>query len=161
MRDNENERMRRQSEQNKEGFKCNHCRGWVSTSEFIGTHHRNHCPSCLWSKHVDLEKAGDRKASCGAGMEPIGLTFKQAGTDRYGRPRQGELMVVHRCTNEDCGKISINRIAGDDNPETILRVFEGSQLLGDDLGEEITRAGINLLTKQDKERIKTQLFGKT
>lgn len=155
------ERMRGRSEQFKEGFRCNHCHGWVSTSELIGTHHRNHCPSCLWSKNVDLEKAGDRKASCGAEMEPIGLTFKQTGIDKYGKPRQGELMVVHRCTNKDCGKISINRIAGDDNSEVILRVFEGSQVLDDDLREEMTSMGINLLTKGDKKQIKTQLFGKS
>ena len=154
------ERMRRKPEQNKEGFKCNHCSGWVTTSEFIGTQHRNHCPSCLWSKHVDLEKAGDRKASCGAGMEPVGLTFKQEGIDKYGKPRRGELILIHHCTNEDCGKISINRIAGDDNPESILRVFEGSQTIDDNLRKEIAEADVRLLTESDKKEIKTQLFGK-
>ncbi|PIP15278.1 hypothetical protein COS51_00440 [Candidatus Roizmanbacteria bacterium CG03_land_8_20_14_0_80_36_21] len=155
------EKMRRQPEQNKEGFKCSHCRRWVSTSEFIGTHHRNHCPSCLWSKHVDLDKAGDRKASCDAGMEPLGITLKQAGFDKYGRSRRGELMLIHHCTNKDCNKISINRIAGDDNPESILRVFEGSQTIDDNLREEITKAGIRLLTESDRKKIKTQLFGKS
>lgn len=154
------EGMRRQTEQIKEGFKCIHCHRWVSTSEFIGTHHRNHCPSCLWSKHVDLKKAGDRKASCGAPMKPVGLTFKQKGIDKYGRPRQGELMVIHHCTNEDCGKISINRIAGDDNPATILNVFEASQTIDDNLRNEIIKAGIKLLTKSDEEEIRIQLFGR-
>src|SRR3990167_4544967 len=99
MKDN-NERMIGHLEQSREGFKCNYCSGWAATSKYIGTHHRNHCPSCLWSKHVDSEKAGDRKASCGAGMKPVGLTLKQAGIDKYGKPRQGELMVIHHCTNE-------------------------------------------------------------
>lgn len=155
------ERMRKQSERLGKGFKCNNCSGWVSTSESIGTHHRNHCPSCLWSKHVDFEKAGDRKALCGAGMKPIGLTFKQAGIDKYGGARQGELMVIHQCTNRDCGKISINRIAGDDNTGVILRVFEESQILSDDLRKEITKASISLLTGRDEGRVKTQLFGKS
>lgn len=137
-----------------------HCRGWVTTSENIGTHHRNHCPSCLWSKHVDLEKAGDRKAACGAGMEPVGLTFKQEGFDKYGRPRRGELMVIHRCTNRDCGKISINRIAADDNPAIILNVFYASQTIDDDLKHDISNFGIRLLTKNDKKDIEIHLFGK-
>ncbi len=160
MRDRE--RMKRISqEQMKDEFRCCNCGGRVSTSEFIGTSHRNHCPSCLWSKHVDLEKAGDRKASCHAGMKPIGLTFKQAGIDRYNRPRQGELMINHQCTNRDCSKLSINRIAGDDNSDVILRAFEGSQILSDNLIKKITKAGINLLTEHDEEQIKTELFGKS
>ncbi len=154
------ERIRRQPEQKNGGFRCNHCSGWVTTSEYIGTHHRNHCPSCLWSKHVDLKKAGDRKASCGAGMEPVGLTFKQEGFDKYGRPRQGELMVIHHCTNQECGKISINRIAGDDNPAVILKVFEASQTMDRGLRDDIINAGIKLLTKSDEEEIRTQLFGR-
>ena len=156
----ENERMRRQLEQNREGFKCGHCQGWVTTSEFIGIHHRNHCPSCLWSKHVDLKNAGDRNASCGAMMKPVGLTFKKAGFDKYGKPRQGELMVIHLCTNEDCGKISINRIAGDDNTEDILRVFNESQRTDDGLRKKIKEAGIRLLGASDEKAVKTQLFGK-
>ncbi len=158
MADREN--ISRRGEQS-EGFKCSHCRGWVSKSEFIGTKHRNHCPTCLWSRHVDSQKAGDREASCGAGMKPVGLTFKQAGKDKYGKHRQGELMVVHRCSNDDCGKISINRIAGDDNPETILEVYRNSQGLEDDLKNEIENAGVDLLGKDDETQIRTQLFGKT
>lgn len=148
-------------EQKRGGFKCVHCGGWVTISELMGTHHRNHCPFCLWSKHVDLEKPGDRKASCGAGMEPVGLTFKREGYDKYGRLRQGELMVIHHCTNEDCGKISINRIAGDDSPEAILRVFERSLTIDDALRKKIAEADITLLTEKDEEEIRTQLFGKS
>lgn len=147
-------KMRRQIEKNKKGFRCNYCRGWVTILGFIGTHHRNHCPFCLWSKHVDLEKAGDRKASCAAGMEPVGLTLKQAGLDKYGRPRKGELMLIHYCTNKACGKISINRIAADDNSESILRVFKESQTIDHHLKEEITKAGIRLLTEGDEKEIK-------
>ncbi len=60
-------------------------------------------------------------------MKPIGLTFKWEGVDKYNNLREGELMLIHECTG--CGKISINRIAADDNEETILKVFDESQKL--------------------------------
>jgi len=134
----------------KEGFRCNHCKQLVPITKFIGTEHRNHCPFCLWSGHVDLNKPGDRKAKCGAGMEPVGLTFKQEGLDKYGQPKKGEIMIIHRCA--ECGKISINRIAGDDNPEAILDVLKNPQ--------KISQDDIKLLTEKDKKEILTQLFGK-
>jgi len=147
--------------QKREGLECGHCGWWTLTTKFIGTHNRNHCPHCLWSKHVDLEKAGDRKALCGAGMEPVGLTFKRVGADKYGKPRQGELMVVHCCTNKKCGKISINRIAADDDPKTILVVFEQSKTMNATLRETIAEKGINLLTEKDANAVQIQLFGKS
>jgi len=48
-------------------------------------------------------------------MKPIGLTTK----------RDGEIMIVHQC--ETCGKISNNRIAGDDNTDEILRLARSSK----------------------------------
>ncbi|OGH06267.1 MAG: hypothetical protein A2W22_02655 [Candidatus Levybacteria bacterium RBG_16_35_11] len=140
-------------------FRCEYCNHLVATSEDIGTHHRNHCSLCLWSKHVDLKKSGDRKATCHALMRPIGITFKKEGIDKYGKPRQGELMIIHYCINDDCKKISINRIAADDIPEKILEVFEQSQSASDELKKELEKQGINLLTKSDEVKIKEQLFG--
>ena len=134
----------------KNGFRCSHCKQLVPITKFMGIEHRNHCPFCLWSKHVDLNKPGDRKAKCGAGMEPVGLTFKQEGMDKYGRPKQGEIMIIHRCA--ECGKISINRIAGDDEPKAILNVLKNSKKFSQD--------GIKFLTGKDKKEILTQLFGK-
>lgn len=123
----------------------------------MGTKHRNHCPYCLWSKHVDQKLPGDRKSPCQGGMEPLGLTFKQERLDKWGKPREGELMIVHRCVR--CGKISINRIAADDLPEIILEVFKKSQNLEEDLKEQLIPENINLLGKDSEEKIKTQLFG--
>jgi len=91
-------------------------------------------------------------------MKPIGLTFKQEGTDRYGMPRQGELMLIHECAK--CGKISINRIAGDDNPEAILKIFEESQGLSSEKRDSLKRNGIETIPKEGREKIITQLFGK-
>ena len=63
--------------------------------------HRNHCPWCLWSLHVDLT-VGDRRNGCRGLMEPIAV---------WVRP-DGEWAVVHRCTR--CKALRINRVAGDD-----------------------------------------------
>ncbi|MBU1911151.1 RNHCP domain-containing protein, partial [Patescibacteria group bacterium] len=45
-----------------EPFVCEHCSAQVNPLE-KGTY-RNHCPHCLFSKHVDLECPGDRKSPC-------------------------------------------------------------------------------------------------
>ena len=145
-------------EEKKGGFRCCNCGQWVSLSEFMGTEHRNHCSFCLWSKHVDLRKPGDRKSECQTGMKPIGLTFKHEGVDKYGIPRQGELMLIHECVN--CGKISINRIAGDDNTEAILRIFKESQGLPPEKRSRLEHSGIEVLSDERREEILTQLFGK-
>jgi len=142
----------------KEDFQCSHCARLVLFSEFIGTEHRNHCPFCLWSKHLDLEKAGDRKSKCQADMEPIGLTFKKEGVDRSGKPKRGELMLIHQCSQ--CGKISINRIAGDDEAKAILNLFEKSKNLSPELVEKLKNSGIDLLKEKDRQEIITQLLGK-
>lgn len=152
----------RKNEKRKEervsGFKCSHCHFWVPVNESIGTAHRDHCSFCLWSKHVDLGKPGDRKSECKAGMEPIGLTFKQEGWDKAGKLRQGELMLIHQCTQ--CDKISINRIAADDSLEAIISLFETSQRLDPEMTNRLEKDDIRLLTENDREEIMTQLYGK-
>ncbi len=140
------------------GFKCSHCKQWVPFSELMGTEHRNHCPFCLWSKHVDLAKSGDRKSDCQGGMKPIGLTFKREGTDKWGKAKQGELMLIHLCTK--CGKVSINRIAADDDPQKILKVWEDSKNLSQDILARLAKKKIKILTQNKEEEIRIQLFGK-
>ncbi len=144
-------------ERKEEKFKCCYCSRQVFYSRVIGTSHRNHCPFCLWSKHVDFEKSGDRKSKCESKMMPIGLTFKQEGIDRYGKKRQGELMIVHQCLK--CKKISINRIAGDDEPEAIFKVFRDSKKISSEKISQIEQNNIKLLREQDKQEIFKQLFG--
>jgi hypothetical protein len=82
-------------------FLCVHCRQPI-VPEAYGTEHRNHCPSCLWSKHVD-DNPGDRAADCDGAMEPIAVWVR----------RGGDWAVIHRC--QRCGTLHSNRIAGDDN----------------------------------------------
>ncbi len=93
-------------------------------------------------------------------MEPVGLTLKEEGIDKYGKKRQGELMIIHRCINTD-GKININRAAADDDLREILNVLERSQKLTDALRENFVQQGIKLLGKIDEPQVRTQLFGKS
>lgn len=141
---------------NSENFECINCHKSVKIRELLGSSNLNHCPNCLYSKHVDLNISGDRKAKCQGVMKPIGLTFKHEGLDKYGKKKQGELMLIHECC---CGKISINRIAGNDNPDVILKVLKTSESLSQEIKNELKRSGINLLTNADIDKIKTQLFG--
>ena len=83
-------------------FRCGNCRLDVSYRA-PGTAHRNHCPNCLWSRHLDDDRPGDRAAECGSLMEPIAVTVRG----------DGEWVLVHRCTG--CGELHLNRTAADDN----------------------------------------------
>jgi len=145
-------------ERNAGGFKCSHCRIFIPINEIMGTENRNHCHCCLWSKHLDRETPGDRKSECQQGMKPIGLTFKQEGHDKYGKLKQGELMLIHEC--QGCDKLSINRIAADDDTNAVLEVFELSKNLDPERMEAIEQQQIRLLGENDLQQIKTQLFGK-
>lgn len=124
--------------------------------ELSGVNNRNHCPNCLYSRHVDLVKAGDRKATCGAHMQPIGLTVKHTGK-KYGNAAQGELMIIHRCSG--CGKISINRIAADDSAGALLALYKRSQQMESSLLESLLELGIQPLQAADLTTVYSQLFG--
>jgi len=137
-------------------FICLHCQAPVTNNKPIGTKHRNHCPFCLYSRHVDQKTSGDRQADCQAKMKPIGLTFKKEGRDKWGQVRQGELMLIHHCLK--CGKLVINRIAGDDQPETIIKLLENK--ISPPQRQKLKAAGIQPLSKKDRPEIKRQLFGK-
>lgn len=106
-------------------FRCAVCGSYVSASPTLsGVQNRNHCPYCLASRHVDLLRPGDRLSACKAIMRPLGLTLKRV-QKKYAVPNSGELMLIHRC--DDCGKLSLNRIAADDDSQALLGVFETSQ----------------------------------
>ncbi len=130
-----------------ETFECKNCAKTVDSTNLTGTKQRNHCPHCLWSLHVDLDVPGDRKSTCRGLMKPIGLSYREEGFDKYGNKKQGELMVVHQC--ESCGKVSINRMAADDDSAKILELVNTQAKI----------TNINLLTAKDLPEVKTQLFG--
>ncbi len=137
-------------------FKCLHCQHPVSANSLVsGVHNRNHCPYCLWSRHMDLHRPGDRLAACRAGMRPVGLTLKKTGK-KYG-PGTGELMLIHLC--HDCGKVSINRIAADDDPEMILTIFENSAHLDRQVHLLFALQGIQALQRSDRRTVQAQIMG--
>ena len=90
-------------------FRCTRC-GLDVPMHAPGTAHRNHCPNCLWSRHLDDDTPGDRDADCGSAMEPIAISVRG----------DGEWVLVHRCTR--CDVVHLNRSAGDDNPLALLRL---------------------------------------
>ncbi|WP_053335772.1 RNHCP domain-containing protein [Salinispira pacifica] len=86
-------------------FRCTHC-GTAVIPPASGSRHRNHCPACLRSLHVDL-LPGDRRSRCRDIMHPIALWVKD----------DGELSILHRC--EKCGTVKSNRILPDDSEPLI------------------------------------------
>lgn len=79
-----------------ENFTCEHCGRAV-----VGDGYTNHCPDCLWSKHVDVNP-GDRAAECLGMMPPVGYIC-----------RGGNFDLLQRC--QVCGVTRKNRAAKDDN----------------------------------------------
>ncbi|PKM61117.1 MAG: RNHCP domain-containing protein [Firmicutes bacterium HGW-Firmicutes-4] len=91
-----------------ESFFCRNC-GSVVSFTGAGTKHRNHCPHCLFSLHVDV-LPGDRSANCSGLMEPISVWIR----------KNQEWAIIHRCRR--CGHLSSNRIAADDNPIMLMSI---------------------------------------
>jgi len=76
---------------------------------------------------------------------------------RYGEENQGELMLIHCCAG--CVKLSINRVAADDNAAGIYSLFLRSQTMEDGLKTRLYSEGIVPLEARDLTRVHTQLFG--
>jgi len=151
--------LSRRHEESVGSFRCAHCSLPVPISEEMGTSHRNHCNSCLWSKHVDERTPGDRKSECGAGMEPIGITLKREGHDKYSHTeRYGDVMLVHKCAG--CGKININRIAADDDTNALMNVFDHSRNLNIGIKTKLAIQGIKLFDESQRGLITERIFGK-
>lgn len=91
-----------------ESFTCSVC-GTAVAPENAGSQHRNHCPQCLSSIHVD-NQPGDRASLCKGVMDPIGVWVR----------KNGEWAIIHRCRL--CGELSSNRIAADDNPTLLMSI---------------------------------------
>jgi hypothetical protein len=125
----------------------------------MGTHHRNHCPRCLWSKHVD-EKTGDRASLCQAGMQPIGFTLKKEGKDKFtGKEKFGDVMVVHECTK--CHKININRVAADDDAEVLMNILKESMGVSSETRQLLRAQGIDLIDESTQDFFTERIFGST
>lgn len=99
-------RMSRKFTRTIEDFVCERCGAFVR-----GQGYTNHCPVCLYSKHVDVNP-GDRAAECGGLMEPIGVRLKH-----------GDHVLIHRCVK--CGALKRNRTAPEDSRSEIFEVMRG------------------------------------
>ncbi len=86
-----------------EDFTCAHCGVVVK-----GNGYTNHCPHCLWSKHVDVEP-GDRASDCGGMMEPVAIRVTREGYD-----------LLHRCTV--CRHEKWNRTTPEDDMAEVIKV---------------------------------------
>jgi len=89
----------------KEDFLCEHCHQSVTGDGFT-----NHCPACLWSKHVDVHP-GDRSALCGGSMEP-----------REVLKDGDEWKITHVCTV--CGYRKKNRTQKEDSFGVLVALAE-------------------------------------
>ena len=90
-----------------EPFTCEHCGKKVD--RLPSGSYRNHCPYCLYSKHVDLDGPGDRKSECHGKMKPIGIDSDS---------KKG-FSVIHEC--EICSKRIKNKTAPDDDLESYFQ----------------------------------------
>lgn len=88
-------------QKNKEDFVCEKC--GVSA---LGSGYTNHCPACLWSKHVDI-MPGDRLADCGGLMEPVFVEHERQ-----------EYILTHNCLK--CGHKKRNKINDNDNFDVVV-----------------------------------------
>lgn len=78
------------------GFICGNC--YEEVHPVTNGSYRNHCPFCLYSRHLDI-KPGDRKNPCRGLMRPRRLIYK----------RHKGWQIVHLCTL--CGDESRCKIA--------------------------------------------------
>lgn len=104
-------------------FSCLNC-GRSVPKDALGTKNRNHCPSCLWSQHLDSHTPGDRATTCFGKMMPQNIVFKKIKVDKYTGKKSAEVMLAHKC--QKCGAQAHNRIAGDDSTKSLRALFEST-----------------------------------
>ena len=92
----------------KEDFKCENC-----GQEVVGDGFTNHCPKCLYSKHVDIDP-GDRASDCGGLMKPTGYEQKN-----------GEERIIHECVI--CGYRKPNRVSPKDDQEELIKIAQSNR----------------------------------
>ncbi len=88
---------------NTEDFVCEKCGFSV-----VGDGYTNHCPKCLWSKHVDVNP-GDRAEVCKGMMEPRDVVFERGG-----------YVLVHRCVK--CGYEKRNKVDERDDFDKAIEI---------------------------------------
>lgn len=84
-----------------ENFVCANC-----GASHIGNGYTNHCPHCLWSRHVDVSP-GDRAETCRGMMRPAALI---GSSPNY--------RIMHVC--EGCGAERLNNVQSEDSSDALL-----------------------------------------
>jgi len=88
-----------------EAFICENCHQKVEKLNYTA---RDHCPLCLYSKHVDITP-GDRQNNCQGLLKPIDIEkFK----DTY--------KIIYKCTR--CSELHKNIMAKDDKLNLIIEI---------------------------------------
>lgn len=93
-----------------ENFECAHCGATV-----FGNGYTNHCPHCLWSRHVD-NNPGDRASDCGGMMKPVSIETAHNG-----------FIITHRC--EKCGKTIRQHSSENDDIDEIIELSANSDFI--------------------------------
>ena len=88
-----------------EGFICENCNKEVKPLRYSS---RDHCPYCLYSKHVDINP-GDRLNPCKGLLKPIEI---EKYKDTY--------KIVYKCNK--CKELHKNIIAKDDDMNEIIKI---------------------------------------
>ncbi|MEV6205295.1 RNHCP domain-containing protein [Streptomyces sp. NPDC051771] len=89
-------------------FACAWCGLTVSAYASDGAP-RNHCPSCLHSRHV-LDHVEGGASDCEGRMSPIAIAVL----------RTGDWRVIHRCVR--CDELTSNPVCVDDNQLILMRM---------------------------------------
>ena len=88
-----------------ESFICENCHKNVEKLNYTA---RDHCPYCLYSKHVDINP-GDRENTCQGLLQPISIEkFKST------------YKIIYKC--QKCNQLHKNITANDDNYEKIIEL---------------------------------------
>lgn len=88
----------------REDFECENC-GY----RMRGDGYTDHCPRCLWGKHVDDEIPGDRASDCKQLMEPRRVIYEK-----------GEYKIEYKCSG--CSHTFRVRSGVDDDREKLLEL---------------------------------------
>lgn len=87
-----------------ENFTCKVCKAKVT-----GPGYTDHCPNCLWGRHVDINP-GDRKSTCRALMRPVRTEYTRRG-----------FVIVYVC--EKCHERKRIGAAADDNNDLLFSLI--------------------------------------
>ena len=88
---------------------CGNCGNKVT-----GDGYTDHCPKCLWGKHVDEAIPGDRASECKGALEPVGAVYIK-----------GKFKISYKC--QKCRHIFNVREGKGDEREKLMELVKIDQ----------------------------------